>query len=132
MKVWVSALNMATTLGLARLPRFSETAVLVAMARRPRPRHDDAGRDVSRGAGAGAPGVAVGRGRHPEHAAERAAEGAEAREPHLEADLRHGPLGLAQQRHRALEPAALQVTVRRLAERPLERPDEVPLGRQGD
>ena len=50
----------------------------------------------------------------------------------VQADLRHRPLGLAQQRHRALQPAPLQVAVRRLSERLLERADEVRLGGQRD
>ena len=58
--------------------------------------------------------------------------GPEAREPDVQADLGHRPLGLAQQRHRALESAPLQVAVRRLPERLLERADEVRLGGQRD
>src|SRR5215217_8981016 len=122
MKECVSALSMGRTLRRALAVRFSETAGL----RRPawsRPRHDDARGDVAGGARAGPPRLAVGARRHPDHARERAAERAEAREPDVQADLGHGPLGLAQQRHRALEPASLEVAVRRLAERFLERAD---------
>src|SRR4051794_10734736 len=79
------------------------------IARRARPGHDDARRHVAGGAGARAPGGAVMARRHPEDALERAAERAQAREADLEADLGDRALGLPQQRHRALEPPALQV-----------------------
>src|SRR5262249_13115562 len=60
--------------------------------------------------------------------AERAAERAEAEEADVEADLGDAALGLAQQEHRALDAAALQIAVRRLTERRLEGADEVRLG----
>jgi hypothetical protein len=59
---------------------------------------------------------AVGRRRHAQDLAERPAERAEAREADVEADLRDAAVGLAQEERRALDPAALQVAVRRLAE----------------
>src|SRR5262245_11144078 len=48
---------------------------------------------------------------------ERPAERSHAREADVEADLRDAALALAEQEHRALDPPALQVPVRRLAER---------------
>ena len=53
------------------------------------------------------------------------AERAEAVESDVEADLGHGTVGLAQQLHRTLHPAALQVAVRRLAKRRPELAAEV-------
>src|SRR5690349_4185593 len=60
--------------------------------------------------------------------AERAPERAEARPPRLKGDLRDGQVGLAEQRLRALDAPREQVSVRRDAERLLERPREVRLG----
>src|SRR4051794_26703007 len=117
MNVWESVWSMGGTLRRAVALRFSEIAVLP----RPRPGHHHARGHVARAAGAGPPRLAVGARRHPDHLGEGAAERAEAREAHLEADLGHGPPGLAQQRHGALQPAALQVAMRRLAERVPER-----------
>src|SRR4051794_18416223 len=113
---------MAANLRARQRLRFSETALLAIP--RPGPRHDHAGGHVAGRPGAGAPTGAVGGRRHPDDARERPAEAAKAHETGVEADLRHGPLGLAQERHRALEPAPLQIAVRRLAERLLEGPDE--------
>src|SRR3712207_4783950 len=96
MKEWESELSMARTLRRAGAVRFSETAVL-RLAARPRPGHHDARGHVPRGAGAGPPALAVGGRRHPDHAREGAAERAEAGEPDVETDLRHGLLRLAQQ-----------------------------------
>ena len=56
-----------------------------------------------------------------------AAERSQAAETDLEADIGHAARALAQQEHRALDPAALQVTVRWLAKCRTERPDEVRL-----
>src|SRR3954453_23064762 len=64
--------------------------------------------------------------------AEGPAERPEAREAHVEADLGHAAVGLAQQEHRPLDAPALQVAVRRLAERRPEGADEVRLGDVGD
>src|SRR5215217_5473884 len=106
MKECESEVSMRWTLRRASAIRFSETAVL-RLAPWPRPRHDDARGHVAGGARAGAPRLAVGGRRHPDHAGERSAEGSEAREPHVEADLGHRSPGLAEQRHRALQPAPL-------------------------
>src|SRR3954464_8516731 len=103
MKEWEREVSMGRTLRRAIAMRFSETAVL-RLAPRSRPRHHDARRHVAGAARADPPRLAVGARRHPDHAAERAAERAEAREPDVEADLGHGPVRLSQQRHRALEP----------------------------
>src|SRR5215211_2206212 len=127
MKEWEREVSMGATLRSAGAMRFSETAVL-RLAARAGPGHHDAGGDVAGAARADPPRLAVGARRHSDDASEGAAEGAEAREPHVEADLGHRPVGLPQQRHRALQPAPLQVAVRRLAERPLEGADEVRLG----
>ena len=59
--------------------------------------------------------------------AERPAERPQAGEPDVEADVGHAAVGLAQQEHRPLDPPALQIAVRRLAERGAKRPDEVRL-----
>src|SRR3954454_2799840 len=122
MKEWESVVSMGGTLRRAGAIGFSKTALLRLVAG-PGPRHHDARGHVAGGARAAPPSLAVGARRHPDHAGERAAEGAQAREPDVEADLGDGPLGLAQQRHRALQPAPLQVAVGGLAERVLERPD---------
>src|SRR3974390_1233443 len=85
---------------------FSETA-------RPCPGHREAGgHERPRRLAASAVG---GRG-GADHAGEGAAEGAEAGETDLHADLGHAAVGLAQEVHRALDAPALQVAVRRLAE----------------
>jgi hypothetical protein len=47
-------------------------------------------------------------------------------------NVRDAAIALAQQEHRALDAAALQVAVRRLAERRAEGADEVRLGHVGD
>src|ERR1044072_917925 len=64
--------------------------------------------------------------------AERPAERGEAGEADVEADLADRVLRRAQEAHRALDAPPLQVPVRRLAERVLERADEVRLGHVGD
>ena len=64
--------------------------------------------------------------------AERPAEGAQAGEADVEADVGDAPIGLAQQEHRPLYPPPLQVAVRRLAERGPEYADEVRLRDEGD
>src|SRR5215207_2448575 len=126
-----SAVSMRNTLRRAIAIRFSKTAALPRAARS-RPRHHHARGHVAGGARAGSPRLAVGAWRHPDHVSERPAEGPEAREPDVQADLGHRPLGLAQQRHRSLQSAPLKVAVRRLAKRLLERADEVRLGGQRD
>src|SRR3954463_1161553 len=98
--------SMHGTLRRAVAMRFSKTAALWRPAR-PRPRYHDARGHVAGGARARPPCLAVrGRG-HADHAGERPAEGPEAREPDVQADLSDGPLRLAQQRHRPLESSAL-------------------------
>ena len=58
----------------------------------------------------------------------RATERPQAVEPDVEADVGDAAIGLAQQEHRALHSAPLQVTVRRLPEDDAECADEVRLG----
>src|SRR3954447_16800014 len=113
-------LSMRATLVDARLECFSKTA-------RSRPRHREA---VRNGLDVGSPAV-LGR-RLADYGPERAAEGAEAREADVEADLGHAALGLPQEEHRPLDAPALKVTVRRLAERGAEGADEVRLRHVGD
>src|SRR4051794_35583688 len=113
-------LSMAATLAGARAVRFSETA-------RPRPCHREAGRRRTDGRT-----PAIRRRRLVEDRPERPAERPEAGEPDLEADVAHRAIRLAQQEHRALDPPALEVAVRRLAERRPERPDEVRLRDVGE
>src|SRR5690242_7915747 len=87
-----------------------------------RPRHSEAGR---RTVGCGA--LAVLRRRTTDDLPKRPAERAEAREADVEANLGDGAVALAQHEHRALDAAALQVAVRRLAKRRPKRADEVGL-----
>src|SRR3954463_3340316 len=110
---------MARTLAALRPAVFSIPA-------RSRVRHDDAGGNGHEPCGGGERGPVLGR-RHPVDAAERGGERADAREADVEADLRDAVVGCAKQCRRALEPPGQQVLVRRLAERPLERADEVGL-----
>src|SRR5437764_8788320 len=58
---------------------------------------------------------------------ERPAEGAYAGEAHLEADLSDAPIGLAQEKHRPLDPSPLQVAVWCLPEGGAEGANEVRL-----
>src|ERR1700742_4015871 len=106
-------LSMGSKLRAGALLRFSETAGS-------RPAHGEAGRHRD-----GLAARAELRRRLADDLAERAAEGAEAEEADVEADLGHAAVGLAQQEHRALDTAALQVAVGRLPERRLEGADEV-------
>src|SRR5215831_18625313 len=62
---------------------------------------------------------------------ERPAEGPQAREADVVANVGDAPLGLAQQEHRPLDPATLEVAVWRLAEAGVEAADEVGLGKAG-
>src|SRR3954452_17348814 len=108
--------NMTATLIHAPPVGFSKTA-------RPRPRHREA---VGHGLGVDPRAV---RGRRlADDGMEGAAEGPEAREADVKADVGHAAVGLAQQEHRALDPAALEIAVRRLAKGRAERADEVRLG----
>src|SRR6476620_3137181 len=106
------ALYMRGNVRITRSARFSETA-------RPRPAAHEVGRDV----GDGTPVAELRRGRA-DDVAERAAERAEAREPDLHAHVGHRPVGGAEEVHRPLDAAPLQVAVRRLPEGLLERADE--------
>src|SRR5437899_5928965 len=65
--------------------------------------------------------------RHADDLSKSAAEGAQAREADVEADVSDGALGLGQLEHRPLDPPALKVSVRGLAERPAEGPYEMSL-----
>src|SRR6266487_967575 len=112
---------MRTTLTLAQCPRFSKTA-------RSRPRLREAGWD---GSEVGGPPPIGGR-RLADDVGEGPAERPEAREAHVEADLGHAAVGLPEHEHRALDPAALQVAMRRLAEGGAKGPDEVGLGDVSD
>src|SRR4051794_9610692 len=115
-------LSMRTKLILLARLFFSETA-------RSRPGHHEARRDQLRVA----VGVlAVGLRRASDDLAEHARERAQADEADVEADLRDAAVGLPEQEHRALDAAALEVAVRRLAERLAEGADEVRLGHQRD
>src|SRR5215213_6126051 len=108
---------MRVTLARDARSRFSKTA-----RSRPRPRE-------ARGNGAQVGGLeAVARGGLPDDLTEGAPEAADAREPDLQADLAHAKLGLSEHEHRPLDPPALEVAVRRLAERGPEGADEVGLG----
>jgi hypothetical protein len=59
---------------------------------------------------------------------ERPAEGAQAGEADIEANIRHTAIGRPQEEHRPLDAASLQVTVRRFAECRAEGATEVRLG----
>src|SRR4051812_28453377 len=109
----VSAFNMPTTLVGRGGPCFSETAG-------PHPCHREA-----RGYGGDGAALAVRAGGLADDVAEGPAERSEAREADVHADVRHRAVALPQQQHRALYPAALQVAVRRLAERGPEGADEM-------
>src|SRR4029077_16361818 len=113
---------MAPTLAALSAAVFSETA-------RSRPRHREAGGNRARRRRA-AP--AIGERRLADDLAERAAERAEAGEADVEADVGDAAVALAQEEHRAFDPAALEVAMRGLAERRAEGPDEVRLGDVGD
>src|SRR4051812_6279731 len=120
MKVWLMAENMAATLPADHALVFSETA-------RSHPGGDEAVRRADRLGRS-----AVRRRRDAHDPPEGSAERPEAGEPHVEADLGHTAIGLAQQVHRPLDPAPLQVAMRRLAERLLERAAEMRLAHQRD
>src|SRR5713226_5112532 len=107
---------MNPMLGAVRRPGFSKTA-------RSHVGHREAARNrFDLGA------IAVFAGRDPDNVTKCAAEGAEAVEADIEADVGDASLGLAQLEHRALDPPALEVAVRCLAEGRTERPYEVGFG----
>src|SRR2546423_238896 len=103
---------------------FSESALFGGSAGGARPGHRPAGWNAQGAAVRGEAG-AVARRRLPHDRAERAAECAEADEADVEADVGHRSVRFAQQLHRPLDPAPLEVAVRRLAERGAELPAEV-------
>src|SRR5438105_5382043 len=120
-----------TLLGLARLVcaltlddvlrgGFSKTA-------RSRPGHREAV-----GRGYDGPMLPIGAGGRADDIAKDAAERAEAGEADIETDVRHAAVRRPQQVHAALDPAALEIAMRGLAERRAERPDEVRLRNVGD
>ena len=128
---------LAASIGLTPMPREPpprwllrncSICAVAAPRRHPRPRGrqlDAVGRDhrpVAR---------AVVRRRLADDLAERAAEGAQAVEADVEADVGDAAVGLAQQEHRALDPPPLQVAVRRLPEDGAEAAAEVRLGDVG-
>src|SRR6266487_2065327 len=121
-----SSLGLVLMLGRCRTGGFSKPARLHRHPRRdPRPhgrqldavrRHD---RSMPR---------AVARRGLADDLAERATGGAQAIEADIEADVGDAPFGLAQQEHRALHAAALEVPMRRLPEDRAEVADEMGLG----
>src|SRR5215216_618632 len=112
---------MQVTLARRALARFSKTA-------RSCPGPREAG-----GHGPEVRGPHAVRGRRLAHdLAEGPPEAAEAREAHIEADLAHAPVRLSQEEHRPLDPPALEVAVRRLAEGGAKCPNEVRLRDVGD
>src|SRR4051812_10043968 len=114
-------LNMAPTLAVDARSRFSETARL--RTGRSQPRHGEAGRHRT-----DRTTLTVAARRVADDVPERAAEGAEAGEPDLQAHLRHVRVGRPQQEHGPLHAPPLQVTVRRLPEGRPEGSDEVGRG----
>src|SRR5215472_3815664 len=107
----------------ARRARVVKTARL---RRRSHPVLHEAGRDRQYDAA-----LTVGRWRPAHDVAESPAEGAQAAEPDIEADVGHAEVGLTQEEHRALHATALQVAVRRLAKGRSEGADKVCLGGVG-
>jgi hypothetical protein len=75
--------------------------------------------------------VSVGGRRLADDGPERAAEGSEAGEPDIEADVSDTSVGLAQQKHRSLDSSPLEVAMRRLAEAGPETADEMGLRQAG-
>src|ERR1700716_328949 len=72
--------------------------------------------------------LAVGSWSLADDVAEATAEGAETGEAHVQADVGHATVGCPQQKHGALDSAALKVPVRRLAKGRSKRSNEVRLG----
>ena len=112
MKVWVIRLSMVVTLDAAaptaspNLLSWTRPVASTPSPSTPAPAARPAAGEAR----------AVARGRLADDRPKRAAERAEAVEADVEADLGHRPIGLAQQLHRPLDAATLQVPVRRLAE----------------
>ena len=76
--------------------------------------------------------AAIGRRRLPDDLPERAAEAPETGETDRETDIGDTALGLSQQEHRAFDPAALKVAVRRLTEHAREAAAEMGRRNVGD
>src|SRR5260221_2795367 len=111
MKLCVMDVSMPPNLEPGPPLVFSESARWPVPGHRDAAGHPGADRGPRRRLGA----LAVFARRLAKHVAEGAAEGAQAGEADVEADLGHRPVGLAQEHHRALEPAALEGAVRRVA-----------------
>src|SRR5262249_61314502 len=112
--------NMGPILLTAGSIRFSKTAR--SKTARSRPGHGEAGGnrlDLRE------PAI-LGR-RFADDVVERPAERSQAGEADVETNLGDGTAGFAEQKHGALDPATLEVTVRRFAERGTEGADEVGL-----
>src|ERR1700736_165534 len=107
-------------LGSVRSLGFSETA-------RSRPGHDKACGGLNRLLPS-----SIFAGRYVDDVMKRSTESAQAREADVEADVRHGSVGLAQHEHRSLDTPPLEIAVRRLSECRFEGPDEVRFGNAGD
>src|SRR5262249_36520606 len=116
---WLLSIHEATLAWLRR-ERFSKTA-------RSRPGHQEAGRH---GRHAAAPPESGRRFAH--DGLERPAEGSQAVEPDVEADVRDAATRRAEEEHRALDAPPLEVPVWRLAERRAKRADEVRVGHSRD
>src|SRR6267143_1776227 len=91
-------------------PGFSKTAWSC-------PRHGEASRD-----GDNRSALAEAGWRLADDVTEDPAEGAQAAEAHVQADVRHAPVGRPQQEHGPFDPPALEVPVRCLAKRGAEHP----------
>src|ERR1700680_1903234 len=126
---------MALYIGCVLLPGWSETRPMLgsvacpgfSKTARSHPAHREASRHSHH-----ASALAIRDRRLADDVAEGAAEGAQAVEADVEANVSDASLGLAQQEHRALDAAALQVAVRRLAERRAKGSDEVRFRHVGD
>src|SRR5699024_5791322 len=70
----------------------------------------------------------VGRWRFADDVVEGTAERAQTGEPDIQADVGHAALRRAEQEHRPLDPTALEIAVRCLAERGTKGPDEMGFG----
>src|SRR4051794_12625671 len=105
----VSSCTVAATLAVRLAPVFSKTAGLWAAVRL-----EDARRHT--GTLDGGMGDAIRGRRDAVDAPEAGRERADAAQAHRQADVRHRPVGVAQHRRGALEPAREQVLMRCLAE----------------
>src|ERR1700745_755056 len=113
MKVWLIRLSMPAKLVDNLGARFSKAALLSGRAH---PGHGPV-RPHEQARPLAGEASQVGRRRLTHDRAKRAAEGTEAVEPDVEADGGNRAPRLAQELHGALDPTALQVAMRRLAER---------------